>query len=138
MNATDPDSSTNIVQQVGRPRLFSLGLGGVLIAAGIYLAGVAFLESRALLHGPQPLAKWIALRAVIHTKLPTSEAKETRFFKIEGRVSMIGPDEVYALGGYICVFLGILVLFVLARIGLSFISTGAMLVVGARKGARGL
>lgn len=115
-----------------RPRIFAIGLGVVLVALGAYLAGVTFMESRALFAGPEPLAKWVSLRAAIHTKPPGAEAAKHSLFKIESQVSVIGPAEVYALGGYLCVFLGVLVLFVLAKIGLSFLSTGAMLIVGAR------
>lgn len=111
-------------------KTLSLGIGVILIAAGAFLAGSAFLDARALLKGPEPLTKWVALRAAIHTE-PPGEAKKTSIFKIEGGVSMFGAKEVYALGGYLSIFFGILVLLIVAKIGLGFISAGARMVSAA-------
>ena len=112
--------------------LIPLLVGLVLIFTGIYMGLVAFNEARSLIHDPRPLSKWLALRADVHKDItPKKEEKKNSFNPLKrGKdfLKSIGSNTFEIAGGYLMLFLGLLFIWVLAKIAAVFIQHGGILI----------
>ncbi len=117
----------NIIQKI---------VGFVLLAAGAYLGYTAFDQALGVFREPERTLHWLKIREQIHRPAAPQVEEKKSFFKIDARLpSLFSDEQVYAIGGYLALGLGVLVLWVLARISVSFLAGGVRILIGER-GAR--
>lgn len=100
--------------------------GALLLGAGIWLGFLVFMQSRETLEQPTKLAAWLELRGAI-AQPAASEKKDSPLFSFKPEASLIKDEQIQILGGYFTLFLGILLLFVMAKIAVAFVSAGTRL-----------
>ncbi|HNJ05395.1 MAG TPA: hypothetical protein PLB73_14135, partial [Leptospiraceae bacterium] len=76
-----------------------LVLGGLLIAAGVFLGYKTFTKANAILDQPAQLSGWLELRASIHP--PAKQEEKSSLLDFKPQMSLIRDEQVYVLGGYL-------------------------------------
>lgn len=110
-----------------------MGAGALLLAAGIWLGFLAFREAEQTLHAPTRLSVWLELRTAVAKPLD-AEKKDTPLFAFKPEASLVKDEQILVLGGYFTLLLGILLLLVMAKIAVAFITAGSGLIRSAADG----
>lgn len=105
-----------------------LVLGGLLIAAGVFLGYKTFTKANAILEQPAQLSGWLELRASIHP--PAKQEEKSSLLDFKPQMSLIRDEQVYVLGGYLTLFVAAFFLLVAARIAAAFLTAGSKILSG--------
>ena len=102
-------------------------VGSLILVGGLILGFITFNEAKGLIHDPSPLKKWIELRDVVHT----SGTQEYNTINIDNTPPQNSLKEKshQNMGGYFVLTLGILLIWVLARISIMFIVKGTTIML---------
>jgi hypothetical protein len=104
-----------------------IAAGALLLGAGIWLGFIVFRQSQEILHQPAKLAVWLELNKAIADSASPEKKQDSPLFSFKPEASLIKDEQIRTLGAYFTLFLGILLLFVMAKIAAAFVSAGARL-----------
>lgn len=108
------------------------GIAGLLILAGSVLAFLAFQQAMAVYEEPVKIEQWLQIRAKVHALPEGQEPEKRALFKVDARPTLLSDKQFYALGGYFSLFFGILVLWLMANIAITFLRGGVRILLDGR------